>query len=195
MLLTLLAPVVVELALKFGPAEYFSLMVFAFTTVSAVLGASTVRGLTSLFIGLFLGLIGIDSQTGQPRFAFGVAELLDGVDVVVLAVGLFAVGEALYVAAYQSRLAETIEKLQGLDHDVDGGLEALLAGLAARHRDRFSLRHDSGRRRRDPDLPLLYGGEEALEASRGVRPWRDRGRRRARSGEQRLGHRRRWCRC
>jgi len=112
-LLTLLAPVVVDLALKFGPAEYFSLMVFAFITVSAVLGSSTVRGLTSLFIGLFFGLIGIDSQTGQPRFAFGVAELLDGVDVVVLAVGLFAVGEALYVAAYQSRLTETIEKVKG----------------------------------------------------------------------------------
>ena len=112
-LLTLLAPVVVDLALKFGPAEYFSLMVFAFITVSAVLGASTVRGLTSLFLGLFFGLIGIDSQTGQPRFAFGVAELLDGVDVVVLAVGLFAVGEALYVAAYQSRLTGTIERIQG----------------------------------------------------------------------------------
>ncbi len=112
-LLTLLAPVVVDLALKFGPAEYFSLMVFAFITVSAVLGASTVRGLTSLFIGLFFGLIGIDSQTGQPRFAFGVAELLDGVDVVVLAVGLFAVGEALYVAAYQSRLTGSIERIQG----------------------------------------------------------------------------------
>jgi putative tricarboxylic transport membrane protein len=111
--LTLLAPLVVELALKFGPAEYFALMVFAFTTVAAVLGASTVRGLTSLFLGLLLGLVGIDSQTGQARFAFGVPELLDGVDVVVLAVGLFAVGEALYVAAYQSRLSESIEKLSG----------------------------------------------------------------------------------
>lgn len=113
LLLTLLAPLVVDLALKFGPAEYFSLMVFAFITVSAVLGSSTVRGLASLFLGLFLGLIGIDGQTGQPRFAFGVGELLDGVDVVVLAVGLFAVGEALYVAAYQSRLTETLEKLKG----------------------------------------------------------------------------------
>jgi len=112
-LLTLLAPLVVEVALKFGPAEYFALMVFAFTTVAAVLGESTVRGLTSLFLGLLLGLIGIDSQTGSPRFAFGVPELLDGVDVVVLAVGLFAVGEALYVAAYQSRLSETLERLSG----------------------------------------------------------------------------------
>jgi putative tricarboxylic transport membrane protein len=112
-LLTLLAPLVVDLALKFGPAEYFALMVFAFITVSAVLGSSTARGLTSLFLGLFLGLVGIDSQTGQPRFAFGVPELLDGIDVVVLAVGLFAVGEALYVVAYQSRVGETLEKLSG----------------------------------------------------------------------------------
>ena len=112
-LVTMLAPLVIEVALKFGPAEYFALMVFAFTTVSAVIGSSTVRGLTSLFLGLFLGTIGIDSQTGQSRFAFGVPELLDGIDVVVLAVGLFAVGEALYVAAYSSRLEEKIEQLKG----------------------------------------------------------------------------------
>lgn len=112
-LLTLVAPLVVALALKFGPAEYFALMVFAFTTVSAVLGASTVRGLTSLLVGLLLGLVGIDGQTGAPRFAFGVPELLDGIDVVVMAVGLFAVGEALYVAAYTARLPGTMEKLAG----------------------------------------------------------------------------------
>ncbi|MFN3566469.1 MAG: tripartite tricarboxylate transporter permease [Burkholderiaceae bacterium] len=113
LLLTLLAPIVVEIALRFGPAEYFALMVFAFVTVAAVLGASTVRGLVSLFVGLLLGLVGIDEQTGQMRFAFGVPELLDGIDVVVLAVGLFAVGEALYVAAYQSRVREEMEKMSG----------------------------------------------------------------------------------
>ena len=112
-LLTLVAPVVVELALKFGPAEYFSLMVFAFVTVAAVLGGSTVRGLVALFVGLLLGLVGIDEQTGQMRFSFGVPELLDGIDVVVLAVGLFAVGEALYVAAYQSRVKEELQRLSG----------------------------------------------------------------------------------
>jgi putative tricarboxylic transport membrane protein len=112
-LLTLLAPLVVALALKFGPAEYFALMVFAFTTVAAVLGSSTARGLASLFLGLLFGLAGIDGQTGAARFAFGVPELLDGIDVVVLAVGLFAVGEALYMAAYTSRMPETLEKLSG----------------------------------------------------------------------------------
>ena len=112
-LLTLVAPLIVDVALKFGPAEYFALMVFAFITVSAVLGASTVRGLTSLFLGLLVGLAGIDSQTGQARFAFGVPELLDGIDVVVMAVGVFAVGEALYMAAYSSQAAGTIERMSG----------------------------------------------------------------------------------
>src|SRR5512134_3489369 len=59
LLVTLLSPLVIEVALKFGPAEYFALMVFAFTTVSAVIGSSTARGLSSLFVGLFLGVIGI----------------------------------------------------------------------------------------------------------------------------------------
>ncbi len=61
--LTLLSPLVVDIALKFGPAEYFAVMVLAFTTVSAVLGASPLRGIAALFFGLFLGLMGIDTQT------------------------------------------------------------------------------------------------------------------------------------
>ena len=81
------------------PADYFALMVLAFMSVTALVGRSLVRGMTSLFLGLFLGLIGIDELTGQERLTFGVQQLLDGLDVVVVAVGLFAVGEALYVAA------------------------------------------------------------------------------------------------
>jgi len=93
-----LGPVVVELALKLGPAEYFALMVLCFITVSAVLGGSVLRGLTSLAFGLTLGLIGIDLQTGQPRLTFGLPELFDGVSVVLVAVALFAVGETLHLA-------------------------------------------------------------------------------------------------
>ena len=65
--ITFLAPIVVEWALKFGPADYFSLMVLAFVTVSAVLGSSAVRGLSALFFGIWLGLIGVDLQTGQAQ--------------------------------------------------------------------------------------------------------------------------------
>ncbi len=96
--ISFLGPVVVEFALKLGPAEYFSLMVLCFVTVSAVLGGSALRGLTSLAFGLLLGLVGIDLQTGQPRMTFGIPELLDGVNVVLVAVALFAVGETLFLA-------------------------------------------------------------------------------------------------
>ena len=64
-----------------------------------MLGASPLRGLASLGIGLYLGLVGTDVLTGQERFTFGVPQLSDGIDVVVVAVGLFAVGECLYVAS------------------------------------------------------------------------------------------------
>ena len=101
--ITFLAGPVVELALKFGPAEYFSLMVLAFVTVSAVLGSSAIKGMICLSLGIFLGLIGIDLQTGQARFTFGITELLDGINVIVVAVGLFAVGETLYLAVYGKR--------------------------------------------------------------------------------------------
>ncbi len=94
-----LAPIVVEWALKFGPADYFALMMLAFVTVAAVLGSSALRGLTALAFGILLGLIGVDLQTGQARFTLGVDELLDGINVVIVAVGLFAVGETLYVAS------------------------------------------------------------------------------------------------
>jgi putative tricarboxylic transport membrane protein len=97
--ITFLAPPMVNVALAFGPAEYFGLMLLAFTTVSAVLGESRLKGLISLFLGLGLGLIGIDSQTGQARFTLGLPPLLDGIGVVIVVVGLFAVGETLYAAA------------------------------------------------------------------------------------------------
>ena len=111
--LALLAPQLVELAVKLGPEDYFALMVVAFVTVSATFGDSPTKGLTSLFIGLTLGLVGIDKITGQPRMGFGVPELLDGVEVTTLAVGLFAVGEALYVAARRHIEDGKIEAIKG----------------------------------------------------------------------------------
>lgn len=112
--LTFFAPWVVEAALKFGPAEYFSLMVLSLVAVSAVLGNSLLRGMLSLALGLLLGMVGVDLQTGQPRFTFGRPELLDGIEVTVAAVGLFAVGEAMYLA-WQGRSSEpgAVMKLSG----------------------------------------------------------------------------------
>lgn len=100
-LLTFFAPFVAGTALKFGPAEYFAIIVFAFTTVSAVLGASMLRGMASLAVGLTVGLVGMDSISGQARYTLGVPELVDGIEVVLVAVGLFAVAEGLYSVLYE----------------------------------------------------------------------------------------------
>jgi putative tricarboxylic transport membrane protein len=108
-----LAPWLVRIAIQFGPEDYFALMCVAFVTVSATFGDSPVRGLTSLFIGLTLGLVGIDTLTGQARLTFGVPELLDGVEVTTLAVGLFAIGEALFIASRPAGMADTIEPVRG----------------------------------------------------------------------------------
>ena len=93
--------------------DYFSLMVLALATVTTVIGRSVGLGLAALFIGLFLGTVGLDPQTGQQRFTLGIVELLDGIDTVVVAVGLFAVGETLFVAARESGVAENFFALRG----------------------------------------------------------------------------------
>jgi putative tricarboxylic transport membrane protein len=112
--LTFFAPLVVEAALAFGPAEYFSLMMLALVAVTAVLGNSLLRGFFSLLAGLLFGLVGVDLQTGQPRFTFGQIELLDGIEVTIAAVGLFAVGEALFLA-WQGRESQKTEVLKVSD--------------------------------------------------------------------------------
>jgi putative tricarboxylic transport membrane protein len=113
-LLTLFAPWLAEVALRFGPPENFALMVLAFITVSAVLGASVLRGMCSLALGLAVGLIGIDEISGTARYTLGVPELVDRVEVTLMAVGLFAVGEALYYGLYEGRVIETQHKMTSL---------------------------------------------------------------------------------
>ncbi|MBY2920843.1 tripartite tricarboxylate transporter permease [Rhizobium leguminosarum] len=111
--LAFIAPYIVKLALVFGPREYFALMVLAFVTVSSAFGDSALRGLTSLFIGFALAMVGIDQQTGQARLSFGIPDLLDGVEVTTLAVAMFAIGETLYIAAQGNRIAEKVEAVKG----------------------------------------------------------------------------------
>jgi putative tricarboxylic transport membrane protein len=110
-LVTLFAPVVAQYAVKLGPPEYFMLMLLAFTTVSAVLGKSTLRGLTALFVGLAVGLVGLDQITAQVRYTGGVPEFMDGIEVVLVAVGLFAVGECLYTALYEGKSEQQLNRM------------------------------------------------------------------------------------
>jgi len=111
--LAFLAPHIVKLALVFGPREYFALMVLAFVTVSAAFGESTLKGMTSLFVGLGLAVVGIDGLTGQARMSFGVPQLLDGVEVTTLAVAMFALGEALFVAGKPAGDDDKVQEVRG----------------------------------------------------------------------------------
>jgi putative tricarboxylic transport membrane protein len=112
LLLAFVAPWMVRVALALGPADYFALMVLAFVTVSAAFGESALRGLTALFIGLALGLVGIDMQSGQARLTFGIPDLFDNIEVTTVAVALFAIGEALSIAAHPGA-EEKIEPVRG----------------------------------------------------------------------------------
>ncbi len=97
--LTVLAEPVASLAVKFRAEDYFALTLLAFASVTALTSRSLIRGFASLSVGILIGFVGIDQLTGQTRLTFGVDQLGNGIDIVIVAVGLFAVGEALHMAA------------------------------------------------------------------------------------------------
>lgn len=107
-LLVFVMPQVVSFAIKLGSPDYLAIILLAFVGAAAVLGSSRIRGFGSLLIGLTIGIIGIDKVTGQQRMTFDIPQLADGIDIVVVAVGLFAVGEALWVSAHLRRKAGAV---------------------------------------------------------------------------------------
>lgn len=98
-LVVFFAPTLVKLATVFGPAEYFALAVGAFLAISAVVAESVFRGLAALGIGLALVMVGIDGPSGTARFTFGNPDFFDGISIIVITVGLLALGEVLRVAS------------------------------------------------------------------------------------------------
>jgi putative tricarboxylic transport membrane protein len=94
-ILTLIAPPIAAFALSFSSPEYFALMAFGLALVALLAGDSMVKALLSLFLGLWLTSIGTDLFTAQSRFTFGEAKLLGGIDFLVVAIGVFAIGEIL----------------------------------------------------------------------------------------------------
>ncbi len=103
------APSLAKVAVKIGAPSYFAIMLLSIVLVTSVLGSSKLRGFIALFVGLTIGLVGADGSTGQPRLTFDLLQLFDGIDIVVVAVGLFAIGEALWTAAHlRSKPAEVI---------------------------------------------------------------------------------------
>jgi TctA family transporter len=95
-LLMIFAPTIARYALKFGPAEYFALMVLGLVAASAIADGSMIKGLAMVVFGILLGLVGTDIYVGTYRYTFGVIELTDGISLVALAMGLFGVAEVIW---------------------------------------------------------------------------------------------------
>jgi putative tricarboxylic transport membrane protein len=93
-----MAPLLAELALEFGPQEFFALLAVGLATLSFLAGGSVLRSLVMALFGLMLGLIGTDPTLGSPRFTFGLTPLLGGLDFVPVVMGLFGLSEVLLAA-------------------------------------------------------------------------------------------------
>ena len=91
--LQLMAPPLVRVALRFGPPEYFSLMILGFVILTYLAQKSMAKALMMAGVGILLGTVGLDTMTGMPRFTFDLPELLDGVGLAPLAMGLFGISE------------------------------------------------------------------------------------------------------
>jgi putative tricarboxylic transport membrane protein len=111
--LTFLGPSLAKYALKFGPPEFFSLMVFGLLLLVGLIGKSIIKGLIAASMGMLLALVGQDPATGAERYLFGRIELLEGVDFVILAIGLFGLSEILTNSEEDMSLNKP-EKIAGL---------------------------------------------------------------------------------
>src|SRR5512136_1051404 len=137
--LVLCAPPLARAALAFGPAEYFSLMVFGFIVLSNVTGGSLLKSLMMALIGLIIGTIGIDLVKGDARFTFGSMSLLGGIEFVAVAIGLFGIGEVLVNVNQPSemldqgvimpRLRELYPSLQDLKKSIGAILRGTVFGF------------------------------------------------------------------
>lgn len=112
--LVLIAPPLVNFALRFGPPEYFSLMVLGLTVLTFLTSASMVRALMMATFGLIMGTIGLDTISGLARFSFNIPELLDGVGLVPLVMGLFGISEVLLNIETKIKREIFTTKIRGL---------------------------------------------------------------------------------
>jgi TctA family transporter len=113
-LIALFAPPLAEIALKFGPAEYFSLMVLGLVASIVLASGSLLHALGMIVLGLLLGLVGTDVNSGTARYSFGVPELADGISFVTVAMGVFGLGEIIANLAHEETRSVLMAKVKGL---------------------------------------------------------------------------------
>ena len=131
LLIALFAPPLAEFALKFGSPEYFSLMLMGLVAAAVLAQGDVAKSLAMVVLGLLLGIVGNDVHSSIPRFAFGITELTDGIGFIVLAVGVFAVGEIIanLGAPTERRLfTSSITTLLPTRHDMKQAFAPILRG-------------------------------------------------------------------
>lgn len=109
-LLMTFAPMLASVAIVFGPPEYFALMLLGLTAIASLSEGSTIKALISAVVGFMVVTIGIDAQTGTSRFTFGSVNLLDGIDFLIIALGVFALAEVCFLILNRK------QKLKGLNN-------------------------------------------------------------------------------
>lgn len=118
-LLAMFAPPLAEVALRFGPAEYFSLMVLGLVASIVLAHGSLLKALCMILLGLLLGLIGTDVNSGTPRYTFDLPQLADGINFVVVAMGMFGLGEIIRNLENQETRQVMVKKVKGLMPTLD----------------------------------------------------------------------------
>ncbi len=184
LIVAMFAPPLAEVALKFGPSEYFSLMVLGLVAAVVLAHGSLIKAICMVLLGLLLGLVGTDVNSGVLRFAFGISELADGIGFVTVAMGMFGLAEIIANLEHKGAREVFTSKVKHL-WPTQGGLQAHLGAGAARHLPRLGARHPARRRRAARVLRRLHAGEEGVQERPRVRQGRDRGRGRARVRQQR----------
>ena len=170
-----LATPLTKMALLFGPADYFSLMVLGLMFAVVLARGSVARAIAVILVGVLLSTVGTDLESGEERLTFGWSEVSDGLDVAVLAMGLFGFAEILKnLETKQTR--DVVHAAIGRSAAQSPRLPAVGRADRARHVPRLAARSAAGQRRGARPVRLLHVGEEARGRSVPVRQGCHRGR-------------------
>ena len=165
MAIAVAAPPLTKLAQQFAPADYFSLMALGLVFAVVLARGSVLKAFGMIFLGMLLGLVGTDVNTGNTRFTFDISDLFDGIGFVPLVMGVFGIAEIMANLTNTERRDLVSSKVSGLMPD-QGGPQALDCTDSARHGAGRPARHPAGRRGGARVLLGLHGGEEALARRR-----------------------------